>query len=214
MATAELEAPATVTVKSRRGEPAWEVALLFPSQGSWSEEDFLALDSNRMMELSDGCVEFLTMPTWSHQLLVEFLYQLFSGFVATRGLGKVMFAPVPIRLWAGKYREPDIFFLTTERLRTIDRYPQGADLVIEVVSEGDENRDRDLVKKPQDYARAGISEYWIVDPKDRRVRVLALDGDAYRVHGEFTPGQTATSVLLMGLTVDVAQLFAAAEVKA
>lgn len=35
-------------------EPAWEVATLFPPQGDWNESDYLALATNRLVELSDG----------------------------------------------------------------------------------------------------------------------------------------------------------------
>jgi hypothetical protein len=46
-----------------KGDPAWPVALLFPLQGDWTEEDYLALDTNRMVEFVDGCLEILPMPT-------------------------------------------------------------------------------------------------------------------------------------------------------
>ena len=55
---------------SRRGEPTWELALLFPFQGEWTESAYLALDTNRLIELSDGCLEFLPMPTVLHQLIM------------------------------------------------------------------------------------------------------------------------------------------------
>ena len=82
---------------------------------------------------------------------------------------------------------------------------------MEVVSEGAENRKRDLETKRQEYAEAGISEYWIVDPQEQRITVLTLDGQTYRVHGEFVPGMQATSVLLPGFSVDVESVFAVAK---
>ena len=51
-------------------EPAWDIARLFPPQGQWSEEDYFALDTNRLVELSDGFIEVLPMPTMVHQLIV------------------------------------------------------------------------------------------------------------------------------------------------
>jgi Uma2 family endonuclease len=112
-------------------------------------------------------------------------------------------------LWPGQFREPDIVFLRPERGEWHGQ-PEGADLVVEVVSEGEENRRRDIEVKRREYARAGIKEYWIVDPENRRVTVLVLDEAAYREHGVFGPGEAATSVLLAGLVVSVAELFAAA----
>lgn len=60
--------------KSGLGDPTWEVALLFPSQGEWSVADYLALNTNHLVELSDGRLEVLAMPTEQHQLIAAFLY--------------------------------------------------------------------------------------------------------------------------------------------
>jgi Uma2 family endonuclease len=82
---------------------------------------------------------------------------------------------------------------------------------MEVVSPGEKDRHRDLVEKRTDYAQAGIPEYWIVDPLQRRITVLVLTGEQYRVDGEYSPGQSASSRLLDGLEIDVAAVFAAGE---
>ena len=86
--------------------------------------------------------------------------------------------------------------------------------MIEVLSAGSTNRDRDLVSKRSDDAKAGIPEYRIVDPDQSRVTVLSLNNADYVVHGEFDPGSTATSVFLSEFSVDVAELFASARSEA
>ena len=68
---------------------------------------------------------------------------------------------------------------------------------------------RDLEVKRLEYAQARIPEYWIVDPRDAKITVLTLDGDSYAVHGEFAPGEQATSRLLPGFTVAVTEALAA-----
>lgn len=83
--------------------------------------------------------------------------------------------------------------------------------MIEVVSEGQEQRDRDLVTKRKEYAEAGIAEYWIVDPEQQQITVLALSRKTYKQHGVFGPGQTASSRLLKGFSVEVNEVFAAGE---
>jgi Uma2 family endonuclease len=124
---------------SQPGEPPWEVAFLFPAQGHWSEEEYLALDTNRLVELSNGCLEVLPMPLLAHQLILKFLYDALNGFVTAAGAGTVLFAPLPVWLWSGTYREPDLIFLRPGRVKRRGQ-PEGADLVMEVVSEGAENR--------------------------------------------------------------------------
>ena len=109
-----------------------------------------------------------------------------------------------MRLWPGKFREPDVLFMHAEHAdRMTDEYWEGADLVMEVVSPGDEDRRRDLKTKREEYAQAGIPEYWIVDPELEQITVLTLDGQTYVVHGEFKRGEQATSKLLPGFGVDV-----------
>ncbi len=77
----------------------------------------------------------------------------------------------------------------------------GADLVVEIASPN--YVERDTVIKRADYAEAGIPEYWIVNPAEETITVLKLEDGAYMAHGVFGRGETATSVLLTGLTVSV-----------
>jgi len=194
---------------SQPGEPPWDIALLYPLQGSWNESDYLELDTNHLVELSDGCIEVLPMPTKLHQRIAQFLFLVLHEFIAARGLGEVFLAPLPVRLWPGKFCEPDIVYLRQGRGEYRGQ-PEGADLVVEVLSEGEESHPRDFETKRQEYAQAGIPEYWIVDPESRRVTVLVLEEGTYREHGVFGPGDTASSVVLAGLAVSVADLFASA----
>ena len=187
-------------------ELTWEIAQLFPAQGHWSEEEFLALDTNHLIEFSHGQLEVLPMPTQSHQLLVIALFELLRNYVRSRQLGTVLFAPMRVQLWPGKYREPDILFMRTEHDdRRSDSFWQGADLVMEVVSPDDPQRD--TMTKRREYAQAGIPEYWIVGPADTSITVLTLRGQEYALHGEFVAGETATSVLLDRFTVEVSSVF-------
>jgi len=153
------------------------------------------------------------MATLFHQFIAQFLFKLLDEFVRSRRLGDVGTAPSPIRLAAGKLRQPDVFFLTPRRVSSTRRPPEGADLIIEVVSEADDNRDRDLVTKRTEYAQAGIPEYWIVDPVEQIISIygLATGQSEYGVLGAFGIGTRAVSTLLPDFSVDVAATFAAGE---
>ena len=205
------------SIVSRRGEPTWEIARSWPHQGEWTEEDYLAVRDklDGLVELSNGCLEFLPMTVPLHQDIVKWLLYRLDEYVTSRKLGHVYPAPLTVRLWRGQFREPDLVFLRPERIVDRRRRPDGADLAIEVVSPGDDTRERDLATKRSEYAAASIPEYWIVDPETRTIHVLTLDdvepGGAYRVHGEFKSGATATSVLLDGFAVSVDEVFAAGD---
>jgi Uma2 family endonuclease len=205
-ATDRIEPPAGLTY----GEPVWEIARLYPAQGCWTEREYLDLDTNQRVEFSHGYIEFQTMPTILHERILRFLFQVLDVFATARGLGEVFFAGAKLRLWEEKFRVPDIVFIRAEhRFRITEDYCDGADLVMEVVSGSASDRHRDLVEKRAEYARAGIPEYWIVDPEEGRIVVLALQGAEYVEHGVFARGQRATSRLLPGFEVDVTAALAA-----
>jgi Uma2 family endonuclease len=202
----KIDPPAGMTY----GEPTWEIAQLFPAQGCWTEREYLSLSTNRIVEFTDGFVEFLPVPTTTHQRIVLFIVDLLNAFAAVQNVGEALFAGIRVRLWNGKYREPDVvFMLAGHAARITDDYWDGADLVMEVVSGSDDDRHRDLVTKRDEYARAGIPEYWIVDPELGQITVLTLEGTAYIAYGTFTSGEQAKSKLLPGFTVDVSAVFAA-----
>ena len=197
------------------GGPVWPVAELQPAQGDWSVEAYLKLtdSTNRLIEYIDGSVEFLPMPTDPHQCIVKFLFLRLNGMIDRDGLGTLQFAPLRVQVSPTRFREPDLLFVRKEheaRLRG-RRFWTGADLVMEVVSP--DNPDRDWVEKAADYAAAGIAEYWIVDPQQQRVRILTLEPSAaeYAVHRDAGPGETVGSVLLPGFEVEVGPCLAAGE---
>ena len=187
---------------SELGEPAWDVATLFPNQGTWSEAEYLALNTNHLVEFTDGYLEVLAMPTTTHQIIVVFLFESLKAFVVQHSLGLVLLAPLKIRIRPNKHREPDVLFASREHEHLVgEKFWTGADLVMEVVSEDDPNRD--WVQKREDYAEARIPEYWIADPHRGVITVLRLVAGQYVEHGEFPRGSRATSALLPGFEVDV-----------
>jgi Uma2 family endonuclease len=197
-----------VNPPSLTSEPAWEVAKLFPDQGRWSEDDYLSLETNKLVEFSNGHIEVLPMPTDYHQAIVGFLYVALLTFVTPSKLGTVRFSALKLKIYEGKFREPDVLFIKTENDdRRGNDYWRWADLVMEVVS--DEYRQHDLETKRFEYAQAAIPEYWIVDPMKKEITVLTLAGDHYEVVGVFESGSRAISVLLAGFGVDVSEVFAA-----
>jgi len=172
-------------------------------QGTWTEEQYLRLTdrTNRLIEFVNGSIEVLPMPTDKHQSILAYLFLALYGFLLPQG-GKVQFAALRLLLPEGTYREPDLLaLLDANDSRRQNAGWLGADLVMEVVSPDDPSRDK--VDKRTDYARAGIPEYWIVDPQEERITVLKLEGAGYAEHGVFQRGDSATSFLLEGFVVEV-----------
>ena len=198
--------PATPAV----GEPVWPLAeMLFPRQGEWTEAAFLKLDLMRV-ELVDGRLEFIPVGNLLHQKIVFYLVTALMNLLRPGDRGEVTFAPFKVKTVAGHFREPDIAVMLAENYhKCAPGHWRGADLAIEIISSDDP--ERDYVAKREEYARAGIREYWIVDPIQRRVLILMLRGGAYQEVGTYVPGDTATSQVIAGFEVDVAKTLAAGE---
>lgn len=185
------------------------VLELLPPQGDWDEDEYLWLTDHttRLFELTDGYIEVLPMPTDEHQGISGFLYLALTLYLQPGG-GVVRYSPLRLRLRSGRFREPDLLVLRDARdPRRENRYWHGADVVIEIVSP--DAPERDLVEKRREYAEAGIPEYWIVNPLDETIGVLALHEGDYHEHGSFGRGERAVSALLPEFAVPVDEVFAA-----
>ncbi|MGH2542152.1 MAG: Uma2 family endonuclease [Ardenticatenaceae bacterium] len=128
----------------------------------WSDEDTHA-------EWVNGEVTVFMPPKNIHQVVLGFLYHLMRLFVDLFDPGELRVAPFEMKAKpGGSSREPDILFVKTENRHRINEYRlQGAaDLVVEIVST--ESVTRDKRDKLQEYAEAGVPEYWIVDPRSRK----------------------------------------------
>ena len=181
-----------------------------PLQGLWTEAQYLQLtDHTRLLiEFTDGRLEVPPRPTDRHQAISQFLFLALSPVVRVLG-GKVRYAPLRLRIRVGKFREPDLLLVRDANdPRRRNDYWRGADLVMEIVSPDDP--ERDTRKKRWDYAEARIPEYWIVNPVDETITVLTLSGDAYTERGVYGRGQRADSACLDGFAVGVADVFDAA----
>jgi Uma2 family endonuclease len=195
MATASLRTQIGPADHGRRMSPA-----------AFARADF---EEGWLYELARGVIEVTDVPGIPHFLIVERIADLFSLYKAKHP-HKMMH-----RGGGGESR------IRTPGLRS-DRHPDQAvyltpppvgpgswgrwipDLVVEVVSKGGENRD--YVDKAEEYLRAGVREYWVVDPFQRRVLIHRRDGDTW-MRKSVSPPASFRTKLLPGLTVNVAQLF-------
>ncbi len=131
---------------SQEPEYAWEVATLFPEQGEWSESAYLDLTdhASRRIEFTDGRLEFLPLSTEIHEAIVQYLLFALVPFVDNKKLGKVYSNGIRLRIRPSKVRLPDIIFLHRDHFHARhNRVWDGADLVMEVVSEDVKDRKRD-----------------------------------------------------------------------
>ncbi|MFQ3646524.1 MAG: Uma2 family endonuclease [Anaerolinea sp.] len=161
--------------------------------------EYLALpETNLRMEFWNGEVyqeaNEMPAPRPAHQRLIRQLYDALRSLAVE---GEWWLAPTDVMIDAQHVVQPDLFWIAPDSACVLveDRYWQGApDLVIEVISEATARRDRQT--KYELYQRAGVREYWIVDPRDGSVEVFQRTGEGFRRVGIFYADDTLTSPLL------------------
>jgi Uma2 family endonuclease len=164
-------------------------------------------------ELARGILEVTELPDEPHALIEWFLIGRLQDYERNHlGVFYRVGSSDTTRIWLPgmvSSRGPDLAIVLPKALK--DRYGRRIpSMTIEIVSEGQEARDRDYITKRQKYLAFGLREYWIVDRFARRVTVLLRDGDAW-VERIFENDATAKGLTLPGFTIRLSDLWAAAE---
>jgi Uma2 family endonuclease len=184
-----------------------------PVPASWKNRrwtfDELAAElpeSNLPTELWDGELIMSPAPSFLHQKIVARLYKALDAWAERHRLGETALAPIDMVLTTRRATQPDVVFISNERLGIIkERIMGAADLVAEVISPGSRRRDR--IDKRDLYEQHGVREYWLIDPEAKTVEVLHLEAGTYQLVGRWHPGERARSRLLKGFEVPVSPLF-------
>ena len=158
-------------------------------------------------ELLDGEIIMKPGETFPHQRALLNLGIRVGEFVERRNLGAMVFAPMDVVLSNHDVAQPDMIFISRERMSIITYANiQGApDLAVEVLSHY--TTQRDLTFKRALYSMRGIKEYWQVDTDERRVTVLSLGDGDYEGVAVYGSGETLTSPVLPGFTLAIDEIF-------
>lgn len=169
-----------------------------------SYEDYVVIPADRRRhEIIDGEHYVNPSPNTRHQTLAFRLTLAVGSFVSARQLGSIFFAPFDVLLTEHDIVEPDLIFVSTARKHIVtEANIQGVpDLLVEILSPG--NRRFDKRVKYDTYERAGVPEYWIVDPEDEVVEVYRHAEGRY---ARAEVGDTLTSPSLPGFTLRLRDL--------
>jgi Uma2 family endonuclease len=176
--------------------------------GTWTYEDLFSLpDDGRRYEIIEGELYEMPAPSWTHATVIANLISALIPLVV-RLSGRWRTAPLDIFFQGADPVQPDIIVLLPEsQAHPTERGLEGPpDLLIEVLSPS--NRGHDLLLKRALYARAGVREYWLVEPEARTIEILVLDRDAFHLAGAASGDETPVSPLLGPLSSSAADLFA------
>jgi Uma2 family endonuclease len=172
------------------------------------EEYFSLPEDTRPCELIDGELYRPPSPHVRHQKILGRLYQELENAARPHRLGEVFLSPLDVVLDTQRplVVQPDLIFVSTERLPIIGQRIEGApDLVVEVLSPTSALRDR--TEKSVWYGQYGVREYWVVDPESRTIEVRRLAPEGYEPVGTFGIGDTLRSEIMADLRIPVAIVF-------
>ena len=142
-------------------------------------EVFESLPEGTLAQIINNNLVMSPALDFNHQDIVSELARLLGNHVKAKNLGKVVVAPVDVYLNKENVYQPDILFLSNERMHLVQKGKvRGApDLIIEVLSPGTKKFDKTIKKSV--YEQAGVGEYRIVDPITKKVLGYQLTGKTY-----------------------------------
>jgi Uma2 family endonuclease len=169
--------------------------------------DYLKTPDDERCELIEGELVMTPSPVTRHQRISRKIEFMLEKYITENDLGEVFYAPFDVYFDEENVVQPDILFISKERLDIIgEKNIQGApDLVIEIISES--TAYRDLVQKKKLYARFRVKEYWIVIPEESSIGVYTLKDNVFVLHKTYGKEDILQSLLLKKLKIELKKIF-------
>jgi Uma2 family endonuclease len=174
-------------------------------------EDYLQFpDDGKRHELIDGEHYVTATPNRKHQAVSGNLQGMIWSYLQQHPIGRVFTAPFDVIFSQFDVVEPDLLYLSRERMAQIETSPwvKGApNLVVEIGSESTRKRDETIKRRL--YERFGVSEYWVVDPEIDVIKVYRRVADRFERAAELLleNGDVLTTPILPGLELPLSKIF-------
>ncbi|MDB9528544.1 Uma2 family endonuclease [Oscillatoria sp. CS-180] len=177
----------------------------------WTTADLALLpESSNRYEIIDGDLLVTRAPHWGHQKACGNTYAELRNWSITTDLGEAVATPGIIFSDADNVI-PDVVWISKKRLiASLDdagHLTAAPELVVEVLSPGNDNEQRDRTTKPKLYANRGVQEYWILDWRLQQLEVYRRQAGLLQLVSTLFPGDTLTSPLLPNFACDIERLF-------
>jgi Uma2 family endonuclease len=190
------------------------------TQKRWSLREFVAFDDGRntRYELVDGALVEMSLGTTKHGGVIRRLAkrieqvaeQQGTDWIAVQGLVGIETA---IDDDESNVRIPDVTVMSEAQWNAMESRSGSATIfqgepapivAIEVLSPS--TKSTDLTDKRKEYARRGILEYWLINPKNNTFTVLQLDGISYVELGIYLGDETIVSPIFPSLNLTAAEV--------
>ncbi len=169
------------------------------------------LDDTRY-EIIDGELYVAKQPSWHHQKTCGLVFSALNAWSAQTGMGEPTIAP-GVLFAEDDNVAPDVVWVSRERLPLLlddAGHLRGApELVVEVLSPGSANEERDREAKLKLYSRRGVLEYWIANWQLQQMEIYRREDAELRLVSTLHSTDVLQSPLLPGFASDVKELFPA-----
>ena len=165
-------------------------------------------DNERFLyELLDGEPVQRNTSSIQHQRIARNVFRKLDQFVLEKNLGEVFFAPIALLVDDYNAPQPDVMFVSNKNANAFgdDVLVRAPELVVEILLPSTMSDDR--YRKRKLYERFGVKEYWIIDPKNQSIEVLALKESSYDIISFAAEKGTIRSNVLEGFTLDLKEVF-------
>ncbi|MDN5311770.1 MAG: hypothetical protein PWQ68_743 [Thermoanaerobacteraceae bacterium] len=177
-----------------------------PSKEFYTYEDYAKLPEDAPYQLIGGKLIMTPSPTPSHQYISSRIEKRLIDFVEKSNLGLVFHAPLDVYLEEKETYQPDIIYISKERLNIIEDRIKGApDLVMEILSPS--TAYYDLRRKARIYAKHGVKEYWVVDPMEKSVEIYKNNDGTFELVQKAEGEGNIKSLILPGFEIELQHIF-------
>lgn len=182
-----LESPMQTTDGKIQNDIVKENSVYKLQNKNYTIDDYLSLPDDMRVELIDGSFYYMGAPSSEHQLILGELYFIITSYIKSKkDMCKVFLSPYNVKLDNDDKTmiQPDLL-VVCDNDKVDEKFCNGApDFIIEIVSKSSTHLD--YIKKLNKYLDAGVREYWIVDPIQRKVTVYKFEKDEFPQNYNFT----------------------------
>ena len=185
-----------------------QAASYMAQREKYTYQDYLNLpDDGKRCEVINGELVMTPAPNIIHQTVLVNLINELKNFLNKEKSGKMLCAPTDVKLSDSNVVQPDIIFISQDnsyiiRENNVDGAP---DLIIEILSPG--TAYYDLIEKKEIYESFEVKEYWIVDPKKRRVEIYKNVNQQFELIQKLELEGIVKSLVIKGFEVSLQNIF-------
>ena len=172
-------------------------------------EDYVKLtppDSGNF-ELLNGQIFFMASPKPSHQDVSSLLHTFLGFYIVQNKLGKLLAAPMDVLFTPHDTFQPDLLFITKERLNIIgeNKIEGTPDLVVEILSPS--NDTNEMSYKKHIYGSTGVKEYWLINVEKQTLTLYKQIDNELRWQKDIQKNEVLKSEVIKDFELDLNKIY-------